>query len=175
MAPSPNRPPPPKTGQPAAEELKLTRVSFDGRMWANNTKRTAIFSGNVEVIHLAADDPDVAVDITKPLPKGAMYMRSELLKVSSHKHPDGKTSHQEMEANNHVLVQSQEFWGRGDRVTYDESKELVVFEGLNGNLATLYREVGRGAQRGEIKSKKIYYWRRTNDFKTEDTQNLRSQ
>ncbi len=177
MAPSPDRPPPARTvsAPPVEEELKLTRVSFDGYMLANNVHRTAVFTGNVEVIHLASDNPDVPVDITKPLPKGAMYMRSEHLKVSSHKHADGKTSHQELEANNHVLVQSQEFWGRGDRVTYDESKELVIFEGLNGNLATLYRENGRGGQRGEVKGKKIFYWRRTNDFKTEDSTNWRSQ
>src|SRR5205807_6825879 len=126
-APSPDKPARPgPAAKPAEEELKLTRVAFEQHMLASNTTRTAVFLGNVEVIHLAADDPDVPVDVTKPLPKGAMFMRSDHLKVQSCKNPDGKTSHQEMEANGHVLVQSPDFWGRGDRVTYDESKELVI-------------------------------------------------
>jgi hypothetical protein len=174
VAPSPQKPA--VAPKPGEEELKLTRVAYEKHMRANNTTRTAYFLGNVQVIHLPSADPDVPVDITKPLPKGAMYLRCEGFKVTSCRHPDGKTSHQEMEANTRVLVQAPEFWGRADRVTYDESKELVIFEGLNGNMATLYREnphAPRG-QRGEIRSRKIYYWRRTNDFKTEETENLRS-
>ena len=64
-------------------------------------------------------------------------------------------------------MQSREFYGRADIIKYDEIKELVVFEASEGNLATLYRQKGRGGQQEELKGKKIYYWRKTNDFKIE--------
>jgi hypothetical protein len=168
----------PSASQPALvgpqpeQELKLTRVTYAGRMFANNNTHTAIFNDNVEVVHLPSDNPDMTIDLTKPPPPGGMYLRCEQLKVRSVRHPDGTTSHQEMEAHRRVIVQSQEFWGRADVVTYDESKELVIFEGRDGNMATLYRKKVVGGEMDEIKSKKIYYWRRTNTFKTEGTEKL---
>jgi hypothetical protein len=172
-APAPAAPSPPgSAGPPQEQELKLTRVTYAGRMFANNTTHTAIFNDNVEVVHLPSDNPDMAIDLTKPPPPGGMYLRCEQLKVRSVKHADGQTSHQEMEAHRRVIVQSQEFWGRADVVTYDESKELVIFEGRDGNVATLYRKKVQGGEVDEIKSKKIYYWRRTNTFKTEGTEKV---
>jgi hypothetical protein len=161
--PTPSRLP---GSQKSDEELKLTRVAFSGRMFANNNTRTAVFYDNVEVVNLPADDPDVTIDLDR-LPKGAMHMRCEQMKVYSRKLPDGKTM-QEMEAYKRVIVQAQEFWGRADLVKYDESKELVIFEGVDGNKATLYRVKARGTAPEEIRGKKIYYWRRTNDFKVDD-------
>ena len=44
-----------------------------------------------------------------------------------------------------------EFWGRADVIKYDESKEQVIFEASEGNVATLYRVTQPGAQPDEIK------------------------
>ena len=95
-----------------------------------------------------------------------MYLRCNQLKVYSRREAGGKTN-QEMEAHGKASIQSQEFWGRSDVIKYDESKDLVVFEASEGNLATLYRIQRRGAPPEEIKAKKIFYWRQTNTFKIE--------
>ena len=54
-----------------------------------------------------------------------------------------------------------------DIIKYDESKDMVVFEAGEGNYATLFQVKIRGTPPEEVRAKKIYYWRRTNDFKTE--------
>jgi lipopolysaccharide export system protein LptA len=155
----------PSGSAPPEEELKLTRVNYFTRMFANNNTRTAVFYDNVEVVHLPTGDPDLVVDIDK-LPEGALYMSCDQLKVYSRQEANNK-GNQQMEARGHAKVQSKEFWGRADVIKYDESKELVVFEASEGNLATLVRQKGKGTQQEEVKGKKIYYWRKTNDFKIE--------
>jgi lipopolysaccharide export system protein LptA len=161
-SPSPARQP---NAKPSEEELKLTRVQYLTRMFANNTTRTAIFYDGVELVHLPSNDPDVAIDLDK-LPEGALYLRCDQLKVYSRQEPNAKGM-QQMEARGHAGVQSREFSGRADTIKYDESKELVVLEANEGNLATLVRQKAKGAPQEEVKGKKIYYWRRTNDFKIE--------
>lgn len=158
--------------RPAEEELKLTRVTYLGRMFANNNTRTAIFYDTVEVVNLPSDNPDLAIDIDR-LPPGGLYLKCEQLKVYTRKEKDGKSNH-EMEAHRKAMVQSREFWGQADVIKYDESKEQVIFEASAGNLATLYRVTVPGQKPDEIKGKKITYWRRTNDFKIDDGNGIRS-
>lgn len=161
---SPAGSPPPKHA--GEEELKLTRISYKGQMFVNNDTRTAHFYDDVELVHVPTDDPNLAIDLDK-LPKGAMYLRADRLKVNGQQEGSTKGQGQQMEADGKALVQSQEFWGRADLIKYDEAKALVIFEGTDGNLATLYRSQARGTAPQEIKGKKIFYWRRTNEFKIE--------
>ncbi|MCS6850945.1 MAG: hypothetical protein NZ700_07215 [Gemmataceae bacterium] len=154
-----------KPSSPSQEQLRLTRVTYLGRMFANNQTRTAIFYDNVEVVQVPADNPDVSIDVDR-LPPGALYLRCDQLKVYSRKDADGRTT-QEMEAHRKAVVQAAEFWGRADLIKFDEAKDQVVFEGVGGNLAALYRVQAPGAPPEEIKGRKITYWRRTNEFKIE--------
>lgn len=158
----------PAAGQPAKEEeLKLTRITYIGRMFANNNSRTAIFYDNVEVISVPSEDPNLELNPDKALPKGGLYLSCDLLKVYSRRDAAGKT-HQEMEARGKSLVRSDAFWGRADVIKYDESKDLVVFESSEGNLSTLYKQEVVGGQPQEFKGRKIYYWRKSNLFRVED-------
>lgn len=171
-APAPKPQNPAANPRPAEEELKLTRVTYLGRMFANNNTRTAIFYDTVEVVNLPGDNPDLPIDIDH-LPPGGLYLKCEQLKVYTRKEKDGKSNH-EMEAHRKAMVQSREFWGQADVIKYDESKEQVIFEASEGNLATLYRVIVPGQKPDEIKGKKITYWRRTNDFKIDEGSGIRS-
>lgn len=155
----------PDKANAANDEFKLTRVHFLDRMYANNNNRSATFYGNVEVYHLPTDNIDVAIDIDRP-PPGCLYLRCEQLKVFNRRLPSGQSS-QEMEAHKRVVVQTQEFWGLADEVKFDESKDLVIFEGGEGGMATLYRVKSPGAAPDKLIGKKIFYWRRTNETKIE--------
>lgn len=152
-------------GQPEEEELKLTRITFLTRMFANNVTRTAVFYDNVEVVNLPSDDPDIVINIDH-LPEGSLYLRCDQLQVYS-RQQSGEKSTQEMEARGNASVQSNDFWGRGDVIKYDESKELIIFEAREGRLATLVRQKAKGTPQEELKGQKIYYWRNTGDFKIE--------
>ncbi len=148
------------------EELKLTRINFLGSMFANNVTHTAIFHDSVEVVNVPTDDANLPIDLDK-LPKRALYLRCDVLKVYSRRDAAGVKANQEMEARGRASVQSEDFSGRADTIKFDEAKDLVIFEAGEGNLATLFKQEGRGAPPKELKGKKIYYWRKTNDFKIE--------
>ena len=150
---------------PAEEEVKLTRINYLGRMLANNNTRTAVFYENVELIHVPTENPNLAVDIDK-MPDGSFYLRCDLLNVYQRRDAGNKVN-QQMEARGRAMVQAKEFSGRADVIKFDESKDLIIFEAGEGGLATLSRQRARGAAPEEVTGKKIYYWRRTNDFKIE--------
>jgi hypothetical protein len=175
-APGPATPQPgtPKAKPPApaaSDQLNLTRIDFGGRMFSttNNTKdRTTRFYDNVEVYHQPADNPDVKVDPDHP-PKGGMYLRCNLLTVLTRALPDGKTT-QFMHAERSVSFRTPDFYGTADIVKYDQSKEQVIFEGANGNLAVIYRFVpgqGAGANTGTVRARQILYERKTGRFYSE--------
>jgi hypothetical protein len=165
----PGAPPPPQAanGSPPEQEMKLTQVTYLGRMFANNTTRTAIFYDTVQVIHVPSDDINLPLS-PDHLPESGLYLRCDLLKVFSRRDPGGQgQAHQEMEAHGRALVQSAAFWGRADLIKYDESKELLVFESGEGHLSTLYKIEVKGEQPRELTGKKIYYWKRTGAFRIE--------
>jgi hypothetical protein len=162
----------PAKGQADEEQLKLTRVCFNGRMRANNKTRVAVFLDDVEVVNLPSDNPDIKIDVDR-LPPGAMYLRCERLDVRTRELPGGKTS-QEMDAQKKVRVQAQEFWGMADRVTYDESQERLIFEGGEGGSAVLYQFKVPGGQPRVVRARKIFYFRRTNEYQLEGVQGINS-
>lgn len=151
----------PARRDPSKEILKLTRIGYRDRLYANNRTRTAIFYGDVRVVHLPADNPDLKIDLDKP-PPGLLYMTCEKLTVFT-----DAAKAQQMEAQVRVLVQSQEFWGRADVVRYDESKDQIIFIGSEGNPATLCRQRVAGQAPETVSGEKITYWRKTNDAKIE--------
>ncbi len=164
---------PPPGGPAQAQVMYLTRVDFQDQMNSleqpagpgeAKKRRTTKFYGNVEVVRVPAENPDVEVDIDK-LPKGGMYMRSQILTVLTRPLPNG-TNTQEMWADRQVYFRTPEFFGNADQVIYDQARDVVTFKGLGGNLTTLYRrKLGRpGQQYEEIKGRTILYNRQRGEF-----------
>ena len=161
QAPRPTTP-----GTKTDQQLKLTRILFEGRMFSNNkdNSRNAKFYNNVEVFHFPSEDPDAQMNPDSP-PKDGFYMRCNILNVFT-RQIDGKSS-QMMMAQQKVFFRTQEFFGNADVVKYDESQEQVIFEGSEGNPATLYQKRPGEAQLREIKGSKILYNRKTGVFQLE--------
>jgi hypothetical protein len=147
-----------------ADVLKLTRVLYAERLYSRtvNGGRISYFYRNVQVFHLPADDPDVKIDLDK-LPKNGFYMRSEYLEVLSRSGED-KSKGQYMRATTAVEFRTPEFYGKSDKLTYNESTETVLFEGTEGNPARVYRSRGPGARWEEISGQQILYNRNTGLF-----------
>lgn len=144
----------------------LTRIHFDGHMIAYKTNSriqftsrsgTATRSGiGVQVQHLPSDTIDLAI---KPdaMPPGAIYITCGELKGQSRR-VDSQRSVQEFEATGQVYLQvQQEISAVADLLKYDEQKDWLILEGLNNNLARIYRQTRRGADRNELASRKIIY------------------
>jgi hypothetical protein len=132
----PVKPGPPSStrgSQEPKQEPYLTHVRFSQQMQAFKPQGTAYFYGDVEVVHLPSDQPELKIKID-PLPERCMYLKCNKLSVYSHTLPNGQRN-QEMEARGHVVVQAQEFYGLADVVKYDENLDRVIFEGADGSPA----------------------------------------
>ncbi|HEY1858996.1 MAG TPA: hypothetical protein VGG61_01500 [Gemmataceae bacterium] len=156
-----------KPGPAKDEEMKLTYVSYAGKMWADDKEKVARFYDDVKLLNLPTNDPNLPIDLNTmvdKLPPNGLYMECKNLEVSN-KEINGKDN-QEMTATGSVLVKAQEFWGRAWRVTYVESKDQVIFDGGNNGkgLATLYRVRVKGGVPEPIEANKIIYLRKTGEF-----------
>src|SRR5262249_50665718 len=134
------------------------------RMYGNNKTRTAIFTQDVEVIHVPSEDIKLEPDADH-LPLGGLYVRCDRLEVYSQKDKD--VVNQQMKAMGRAYTQSLDRSGKvtgtAATITWNEQKQQVIFEGGNG-LATLYREKVKGGPREQMKGKKIIYWRNTGEM-----------
>lgn len=160
--PRPGAAPKPQPGKDE-QELKLTRVTYRGRMYGDEVRRTVTFYEEVEVIHVPATDIDMKIDMNK-LPPGSMFLQCEVLKVKSPRTENGQGG-QELEAHKRVIVQADEFWGKADVITFNEDKDQLTLSAAEGNYASLHRAKVQGGPFEEIKGKQIIYYRRTNDYK----------
>jgi lipopolysaccharide export system protein LptA len=151
------------------EEMKLTRIEFEGRMFSDkkNNNRIAIFYDGVEAVNIPAERPDAPINKDR-LPERGIYLTCEKMTVYTTPGPGGKAS-QTLIAERKVYVRTPEYQARAAKVTYEEAKDLIVFEGGEGALATFYKMKGpAGAPPQEFKGKKIFYHRLTKQFKVED-------
>jgi lipopolysaccharide export system protein LptA len=180
----------PGIGQPAAapqparpgadDELKLTRVLYSGRMYANDKTHTAIFTDNVHVVHVPSDDINLEPNIDK-LPENGLYLRTDRLEVYSRQDASATKAGQQMKATGHCFfkahdTQSQDNWGRAEVITYDESKDQVIlFGGQGGGLAHVYQEKVKGTTPKEITAEKIIYLRKTGAYEGIGTRGVQSQ
>jgi hypothetical protein len=159
-----------------SEETKLTYVTYAGKMFAENNKKTARFYDDVKLLHVPTKDPNLKVDLDKmvdELPQGGLYMESAQLRVTSRTDEKTKQTSQEMEANGKVFIKAQDFYGRADSVTYDESKnEQIILNGGKGN-AHLYRARTKGLSWEEFEAKQIIYIRKTGEVSVDGGQSFK--
>jgi hypothetical protein len=169
MRPAPRQPPdnPPR---PVELEWKLTWVRYNGVMKLNNPAHTADFYGGVEVLHLpvAAPDRQPAFDATvNKLPAGAVHLSAAQMTVYSAKDAAGLTR-QQMEAKGKAKVTyGDEFFGNGDVIKFDESKQLMTIESFGGGLAVVKRFKVPGNQPSTLKGRKIVYNRLADSFEVD--------
>ena len=71
-----------------------------------------------------------------------------------------------------VRVQAKNFSGRAAKVTYNEEKDQLIFDGGEDGNATLYRTTVAGKEPEKIVGKKITYIRKTGEYKVDDAQSF---
>jgi hypothetical protein len=166
--------PGPKPADKPPEPMKLTYVSFDKSMYANSKKNKADFYETVRVLNFPCDNPKLKVDfdeMLEKLPPGGMYLRCDQLEVLNHA-VKGARSHQEMTAVGHVTVQADKVTGHAAKVTYNEEKDQLIFDGGEDGTATLSKQEVLGAPAKVIEGKKIFYIRKTGESKVEGGRSL---
>jgi hypothetical protein len=129
------------------------------------------FFDNVDLVHFASEDPDATVNLDR-LPAGAIHVQCGRLDVLHRKPPAGPATSQ-FEARERVRVHSREFHAYADRVTYDESKDLLILEGTANSSAEIHRQARPGGKREPISAKKIWVWVKENKVDFDGVDNIR--
>jgi hypothetical protein len=181
---APGSKPPAKPAKPAEPEWALTLVTYGrfggaGRMDADNNTHTAIFYEDVQLLHIPwnlADnklrDPVNVAEKLGKLPPGGLYMECrEYLKIYSPEETPGSAPRTEAGTGKHVMTgkgqvyvkatdsKGQLFWGIAELVHYDEAKDQLIFDGMDG-LAEVYQVERRGDEPKKTRAKKIIYSRK---------------
>jgi lipopolysaccharide export system protein LptA len=130
----------------------------------------AEFYGGVEMLHVPLERPDQqpAFDVTvnRP-PAGAVYLKAAQMKVYSAKDAAGVTR-QQMEAQGKASVTyGDEFYGNGDSIKFDESKQLMKIESFGGGLATVTKLKARGNEPSKLRGRTIIYNRLADSFEVD--------
>jgi hypothetical protein len=154
------------------ERFKLTRIRYDGFLQATKAadKQTDIitFTGGVQLVHASADDPDQPINPDQ-LPEDGLTLSCGRLKITSRK-LENNSSAQELLAEHGVRVHAGQFYALADRVSFDEAKDLLIFEGTSG--ATLYRQRVPGGEFEPVRAKRIWFWRRDNRVRFDGTESI---
>jgi hypothetical protein len=145
----------PGGGKPPDTEMKLTVVTFGGRMAARDRGKVyqeAEFRDTVEVVSLPADDPNLKVERTRP-PRSVFLRCDDRLTVSSYRRGDNPPE-QAMVARGNAYIQSDEHEGWGEVITSDGPTVTLHGNdperpGPRKNLATIRNRFGGNEQPGE--------------------------
>lgn len=162
--------PPTAAPQQADAGPKVTEVTFEGKMQANNTRGIATFFDTVTVVQVPATDPNIRFNKDRLPPEG-MFLRSERLDVLNLKLPDGSVN-REMNATGKVYLEGQGFSGTSELVKYNEAKEQIILEGSEGGLAVLEKRGAPGQEPKTFRGRKIIYYRLTGDIHGEGVREL---
>ena len=174
---APGAPPPVRpvaaTGRPAG--LQYLGVDFQRGLRGNIHRRMMEFHQRVEAISGPVAGWDDALDAHAAggLPDGVVAIACDVLGVGQAPPLPGlERSTLEIAAGGNVLVEGETFTARSARLTWSESKDLLVFEGDGRSDAQLFRQLQVGGQPSSASAGKILYWRGLNRVDVEDARYL---
>lgn len=156
---------PPGPPAPPQEEQKLTWVRYGQKLTVFNDKHLAQFRRSVEVLHIPADNPvlhEKFDNVVAKLPPRALYLKCEELDVFSQ--DKGPQKYHVLKAKSRAEVQVDNYYGQAEIITYDESKQQIIFEGTPGQPARITERTGRGQQGKGSTGQKFIYNRITGQF-----------
>ena len=158
-------PPAGAAAKPAETEMKLTIVSFAGRMTTKDKGKVyqeATFRMAVEVYSVPAESPNVVVEKHRLPPRSTVLTCTDQVVVSTHKRKDGPPA-QRMDATGNAFIRSDEYDGWGEAITYDG--QFVVLEGKGPSLARITSRF----QNSETPGRRIVYDRVRNRYEVDGT------
>jgi hypothetical protein len=157
--------PQPKQPNPAngpSQEMKLTLVTFQGRMIAIDKGKMfqkATFEDSVEAINVPAEQFNLTID-RHNLPQRAVMLRCEKeLVVWSHKKQDGQST-QKMDATGNAYLASDEYEGWAQTISNDG--KLIVLSGSDSIPARIMNRFNQG---NDQPGKKIIYDRAAGSYR----------
>lgn len=166
---------PQQPASPKPDELTYLAVDFQKGLSGNLGRRVLEFQQRVEAIFgpVASWDDRLDPRDARGLPPRAVKISSDVLGVGQTPPlPGMRRGSMEMYATGNILVEGDTFTGRSSRLSWSESKDLIVFEGDGRSDAQLYRQERVGAPTSTASAGKIFFWRGLNRIDIQDARYL---
>jgi lipopolysaccharide export system protein LptA len=164
--------------QAARDSLNYLGVWFDRELSGNIRSRELVFHERVRTTYGPVANWQGRIlleDFNRPQHSG-MLMSCDKLAVRQVADPRGK-NHFELSAEGDTEIEGQDpqganFQAQAARVSFDQSKDLLVLEGDGRADARLWRWQGVGGTRTEAAFRKAFFWRATNEIYIDDARSL---
>jgi hypothetical protein len=126
------------------------------------------FSDRVWTTYAPVDNWDAMLTTHNPdeLGPDGIVARCDQLTVAQTLTPIGSRPSIKLDALGNTVVEGTKFTARGNRITYDEAKDLLILQGGDGrNPAELLRQLQPGAAADKQAFQEIHYWPKTGRMK----------
>ncbi len=141
--------------------ITFVQVDFQRQLDGNVLRRVATLRGQVQVIYGPVMSWNESINPDTALGEDDVLLScSELTFAQGAPLPDGRHSIN-MEAQGNTYVEGKTFTARGQRISFEQAKDLLVLEGTARSDAVLSHQSRIGAPRSETAARKILYWTTT--------------
>ncbi len=138
----------------SSTEWEYTQVDFAKKMVGQITRRSSTFHEHVKVLYGPVERP---LDVLNrhELPKYGGYMECDMLDVVQMPAKEGAKAYVQLQAAGNARLEANEFEGRSDKLSYDQSKGLYVLHSQGHRKATLWQQAAPGAPRPTTSAQRI--------------------
>ncbi len=158
----------PTPAAPSDTALRGLFVRFQGTVAGNLHHRQLTFQDQVRVTYGPVESWELnSLDTANPETLGAngAVMHCDRLTVTQMTDPLGGKPGIELVADGNTVVEGTSFTARGVRISYAESKDLLILEGDGRTDAELFRQTQVGGQTSRAAAQKILFWPKSRRLK----------
>ena len=159
---------------PPKEDQRLTfvQVDFQRQLQGDLQRHVVQFQGRVQVLYGPVLSWNETLQTDGVLgPDEVLLTCDQLTLAEGLPLPNSKRS-VNLLAQGNTYVEGQDFTARGDRISYEQVKDLLVLEGTARDDAVLSHQARVGAPRTEHAARKILYWPQTQRVEVDDARYL---
>ena len=162
-----------RDASPAADQrLTFVQVEFQRQMQGDLQRRVVQFRDRVQVLYGPVLSWNETLQVDARLRADDVLLTCDQLSLAEGPAlPDGKRS-VSLQTEGNTYVEGQSFTARGERVSYEQSKDLLVLEGTARADAVLSHQMGLGGRRTEHAVRKILFWPQTQRVEVDDARYL---
>lgn len=155
------------------DKLSYLVVHFEDRMEGSTNEKEVTLFGQVDAVYgeVLGWNESIQVDMKATPPEGVFTLASDQLTVREAIKPSNAKSNRdfELETKGSTLVQSDQFTGWAHRLSFDSTKDQLIFEGDGRNDAEIRRRAG-----GSTTARRILLNRTNNTLQVDDARVLDS-
>ena len=154
------------TGLPHEDDQSLTYVGvdFQGALVGNLHRREITFVDSVKTVYGPVGSWATVLNPERPEtlgPSGAVLSCNQLT-VAEMAVPNRPQRAMELLATGNTLVEAACYTARASRLSYAQTKDLLILEGDGRTDAELFRQERVGAEMSRLGARKIFFWPSTN-------------